>query len=173
MSQLEILPAESEIQYRQVRELLAEHMAWDASQVNQLGLDGQEALDFYYSSGEEALPGGYAPPEGRLFLAAHSGKAAGCGAFHRMDPQACEMRRMYVRPEFRRMQIGRQLTEILIAAAKDAGYAVMLLETTTFMDKAISMYSSVGFKTCPAYYVIPESFRAITVFMQLSLADAR
>ena len=49
----------------------------------------------------------------------------------------------------------------------------MRLETTTFMDKAIAMYSSLGFKTCPAYYVIPESFRAITVFMQLNLADAR
>ena len=161
------------MQYQQVRELLAEHIAWDTSQVSQLGLDGQEALDFYYASGEEALPGVYAPPEGRMFLATHSGKAAGCGAFHRMTQEACEMKRMYVRPEFRRMQIGRQLTETLIAAAKEAGYAVMRLETTTFMDKAIAMYSSLGFKTCPPYYVIPESFRPITMFMQLNLADAR
>jgi ribosomal protein S18 acetylase RimI-like enzyme len=170
---LKILPAASKIQYQQVRELLAEHIAWDTSQVSHLGLDGQEALDFYYASGEEALPGVYAPPEGRMFLATHSEKPAGCGAFHRMDPQACEMKRMYVRPEFRRMQIGRQLTEILIAAATEAGYAVMRLETTTFMDKAIAMYSSLGFKACPPYYVIPESFRAITVFMQLNLADVK
>jgi hypothetical protein len=47
---LEILPAESEMQYQQVRELLVEHIAWDISQVSQLGLDGQEALDFYYAS---------------------------------------------------------------------------------------------------------------------------
>lgn len=45
------------MQYCQVRELLAEHIAWDTSQVSQLGLDGQEALDSYYTSGEEALPG--------------------------------------------------------------------------------------------------------------------
>jgi ribosomal protein S18 acetylase RimI-like enzyme len=168
---LKILPAESELQYQQVRELLAEHIAWDTSQVSQLGLDGQEALDFYYASGDEALPGVYAPPEGRMFLATHSAKAAGCGAFHRMTQQACEMKHMYVRPEFRRMQIGRQLTESLIVAAREAGYAVMRLETVTFMDKAIAMYSSFGFKTCPPYYAIPESFRAITVFMQLDLAN--
>jgi ribosomal protein S18 acetylase RimI-like enzyme len=170
---LKILPAESEMQYQQVRELLVEHIAWDTSKVSQLGLDGQEALDFYYASGEEALPGVYAPPEGRMLLATHSAMAAGCGAFHRMTQEACEMKRMYVRPEFRRMQIGRQLTEALIVAAKEAGYVIMRLETTTFMDKAIAMYSSFGFKTCPPYYAIPESFRAITVFMQLNLVAAR
>jgi putative acetyltransferase len=83
------------------------------------------------------------------------------------------MKRMYVRPEFRRMQTGRQLTKRLIAAAREAGYAVMRLETVTIMDKAIAMYSSMGFEACPPYYVIPESFRAITVFMQLNLADVR
>jgi hypothetical protein len=62
---LKILPAESEMEYQQVRELLVEHIAWDTSQVSQLGLDGQEALDFYYASGDVALPGAYAPPEGR------------------------------------------------------------------------------------------------------------
>jgi ribosomal protein S18 acetylase RimI-like enzyme len=168
---LRILPAESEIQYQQVRELLVEHIAWDTSQVSQLGLDGQEALDFYYASGEEALPGVYAPPEGRMFLATYSGKAAGCGAFHRMTQEACEMKRMYVRPEFRRMQIGRQLTDSLIVAAREAGYVVMRLETVTFMDKAIAMYSSFGFNMCPPYYAIPETFRAITVFMQLNLTN--
>jgi GNAT superfamily N-acetyltransferase len=166
---LKILPAESEFQYQQVRELLGELIAWDTSQVSQHGLNGQEALDFYYASGAEPLPGVYAPPEGRMFLAAHSAKAAGCGAFHRMTRQACEMKRMYVRPEFRRMQIGRQLAQSLIVAAREAGYAVMRLETVTFMDKAIAMYSSFGFKPCPPYYAIPEAFRAITVFMQLDL----
>jgi GNAT superfamily N-acetyltransferase len=170
---LAILPAASEMQYRQVRELLAEHIAWDTSKVSQLGLDGQEALDFYYASGDVALPGPYAPPKGGMFLATHSAKAAGCGAFHKLTREACEMRHMYVRPEFRRMQIGRRLTETLIKAAKEAGYGVMRLETVTFMDKAIAMYSSFGFKTCPPYYVIPASFRPITVFMQVNLADAQ
>ena len=170
---IKIISADSEFQYRQVRELFAELSAWDTSEVSRLGFDGQKALDFYYASGDASLPGAYAPPKGRIFLATHSAQAAGCAAFHEMDREACEMKRMYVRPEFRRMQIGRQLTESLIVAAKDAGYSIMRLETVTFMNKAIAMYSSFGFKTCQPYYLIPEIFRPITVFMQLNLADAR
>jgi ribosomal protein S18 acetylase RimI-like enzyme len=170
---LKIFPAESELQYQQVRELLAELIAWDTFQVNQLGLDGQEALTFYYASGEQTLPGAYAPPEGRMLLATEDSRAAGCAAFHRMDSATCEMKHVYVRPDFRAMGIGRQLTKTLVVAAIEAGYSVMRLETTTFMDKAIAMYSSFGFKLCPPYYEIPESFRPITVFMQLNLTDAR
>lgn len=170
---LKILPAESETQYQQVRELFAELSAWDTSQVSRLGLDGQKALDFYYASGEEALPGAYALPKGRMLLATHSERPAGCAGFYGMNREICELKRMYVRPEFRRSKIGRQLTESLIAAAKEAGYSVMRLETVTFMDTAIAMYRSFGFKTRQPYYVIPESFRAITVFMELNLGDAR
>lgn len=71
-----ILPATSEIQYRQVRELLAEHIAWDTSQVSELGLDGQEALDFYHASGDLQLPGTFVPRDGRMSLATH-GKGGG------------------------------------------------------------------------------------------------
>jgi len=80
---------------------------------------------------------------------------------------------MYVRPEFRRLRIGRQLADALIDVAREAGYGVMRLETTTFMDKAITMYSSLGFHVCNPYYNIPESFRAITVFMQLELTAVK
>jgi hypothetical protein len=61
------------------------------------------------------------------------------------------------------------LTETLIVAAEEAGYVIRRLETTTFMDKAIAVYSSFGFRTCAPYYVIPESFLRITVSMQLDL----
>jgi ribosomal protein S18 acetylase RimI-like enzyme len=80
---------------------------------------------------------------------------------------------MYVRPELRRLGIGRQLAEALIVAAREAGYGIMRLETTTFMDRAITLYSSLGFRTCKAYYPIPESFREITVFMELDLAATK
>ena len=107
-----------------------------------------------------------------FFVMRHDGMAAGCGGVRLFGTAYGEIKRMYVRPEFRRMQFERRLTETLIRAAKEAGYGVMRLETVTFMDKAIAMYSSFGFERCPPYYVIPESFRAITVFMQLNLADA-
>jgi GNAT superfamily N-acetyltransferase len=168
---IQIVPAESPLEYRKVRELLVELTEWDMSQVERLGLDAQGVLDFYHASGDEALPGEYAPPDGRMLLATYSDKAAGCAAFHRMTPDICEMKRMYVRPEFRRMR--RQLTYALIDVAREAGYGVMRLETTTFMDKAITMYSSLGFRVCNPYYTIPESFRAITVFMELELTAVK
>jgi hypothetical protein len=80
---VQIVPADTDAQYRQVRELLAELSAWDMSQVGDMGLDAQQVLDFHYASGEEELPGVYAPPEGRMILAAYSGNAVGCAAFHR------------------------------------------------------------------------------------------
>ena len=170
---LQIIPAESELQYRKVRELLLELTEWDMSQVGRLGLDAQGVLDFYYASGDEALPGEYAPPNGRMLLAMYSDKPAGCAAFHRMTPDICEMKRMYVRPEFRRLRIGRQLAGTLIDVACEAGYGLMRFETTTFMDKAITLYSSLGFRICNPYYSIPESFRAITVFMELELTAVK
>jgi ribosomal protein S18 acetylase RimI-like enzyme len=170
---LQIVPADSQLQYRKVRELLVELTEWDMSQVERFGLDPQGVLDFYYASGDEALPGEYAPPNGCMLLATYSDKAAGCAAFHRMTPDICEMKRMYVRPEFRRLRIGRQLADVLIDVARQAGYRLMRLETTRFMDKAIALYSSLGFRICNPYYTIPESFRAITVFMELELGSVK
>src|SRR5258708_10830010 len=108
------------MQYQQTRELLAEFIAWDAVQLRQLGLDPPAALDFYFASGEEDLPGVYAPPGGRMFLATYSAKAAGCGALRRMTADTCEMKRLYVRPEFRGKQIGLQVAKSLILAAREA-----------------------------------------------------
>jgi ribosomal protein S18 acetylase RimI-like enzyme len=169
---LQIQPAVSEAHFRDVRGLLAEHIAWDTQQTTLLGFDKQEILDFYYASGEVEVPGAQAPPDGCLLLATYSGHAAGCVAFHRMTPDACEMKWMYVRPAYRSKRVGRQLTQALLTAARTAGYSRMRLETTTFMDKAIAMYSSLGFERCQPYYVIPEAFRPVTLFMELDLSAA-
>ena len=169
---IEIVLAETEAQYRQVRKLLEEYIAWDATQLVQLGLDAQAALDFYFASGKEDLPGVYAPPDGRMFLASYSARTAGCGAFHRMTADTCEMKRMYVRPEFREKQIGRQLANELIAGAREAGYSIMRLETTTYLDRAIALYSALGFRACQPYCTIPEDFRKVIVCMELDLRTA-
>src|SRR5882762_4473208 len=168
---LEIVSAEAETQYRQIRELLGELVTWDTAQADQLHLDPKLVLDFCYASGQEELPGAYAPPGGNLLLATHSGKAAGCVAFRRLSPDTCEMKRMYVRPEFRGMGIGRQLVDTLIQTARESGYSLMRLETTIRMDNAISLYSAAGFNVCQPYYTIPESFLAVTVFMELNLTE--
>ncbi|MEX2029533.1 MAG: GNAT family N-acetyltransferase [Anaerolineales bacterium] len=166
---LEIVHAETQDQYGQIRELMAEYIEWDSSQVRQLGLDAQALLDFYYGEGEEALPGEFAPPEGCLLLATDLARAVGCCAFRRLSEETCEMKRMYVRPGFRGQGVARRLAERLIVTARDAGYDRMRLETTSFMQRAQALYSSLGFRTCEAYYTIPQSFRATTIFMELDL----
>jgi len=169
---IEIALARTEEQYRQVRELLEEYIAWDATQLRRLGLDAQAALDFYFASGNEDLPGEYAPPDGRIFLASYSAQIAGCGAFRRLTRDTCEMRRMYVRPEFRGKQIGRQLANELVLEAREAGYNIMRLETTTYLDRAIALYSTLGFRACEPYSTIPEGFRKVILCMELDLRVA-
>ncbi len=165
-------PARTEAQYQQVRALMAELFAWDRSVMDEMGMDSQALLDFYYSGGEEAYPGVYAPPEGCLLVAEHLGKIVGCVAFHQMSADSCEMKRLYVTPEARGLRLGQKLIAVLLEKAREAGYRRMLLETTTFMTKAQELYASFGFRRCEPYYAIPAAFTQLSVFMELSLGPA-
>jgi GNAT superfamily N-acetyltransferase len=167
---LTITRAETETQLQLVRELVAEYIAWDASELERLGLDAREVFEFYFSPDKEALPSKYAPPDGCLLLASWSGEPAGCVAFQRLTEQASELKRLYVRPQFRGKHVGQHLVAALIAAAQDAGYGLMRLETVTFMENAIALYTRFGFRHCPPYYAALESFSNISVFMELDLA---
>jgi len=166
---VEIFPAETEEHFQQIRELIAAYIAWDVSRTAELGLDPEELMRFQYGQGLLDLPGDFAPPRGRLLLATNDAIVVGCGALHPLSSDVCEMKRVYVRPQFRGMGIGRLLASALLANAREAGYARMCLETVTFMDTAIALYESLGFRRCDPYYQIPASFRPITVFMEIDL----
>lgn len=169
---LEIVTAETETHFQQVRELFAELAAFDSALMRELGIDPRPTLEFHYSAREEELPGSFSAPAGRLMLATYGGQTAGCAAFRRMTPAICELKRMYVRPEFRGKQIGRRLADALIQTAREAGYSVMRLETTTYLEKARALYAALGFRERQPYYSIPEPLRELTIFMELNLADA-
>jgi ribosomal protein S18 acetylase RimI-like enzyme len=106
-----------------------------------------------------ALPGDYAAPHGALLLATVDGAAAGCGALrplHDVDyPNACEMKRLYVRPAFRRFGIGRLLAQALMDRGMQAGYSNLLLDTLDDMEAARGLYASLGFEEIPPYYFNP------------------
>lgn len=105
------------------------------------------------------LPGDYQPPEGRAMLALVDGAVAGCGAFRPLAdcdyPNACEMKRLYVRPAFRGFGLGRLLVQALLDEAKRAGYSSVLLDTLDDMEAARSLYASFGFEEVPPYYFNP------------------
>lgn len=108
----------------------------------------------------------YGPPEGRLYLARCGGAPAGCIALRKLDEASCEMKRLYVRPEFRGHQIGSLLIQRLIDDAREIGYRQMLLDTLPFLQSAIRLYRQFGFYGIPCYNDSPLEQ---TLFLRLDL----
>jgi putative acetyltransferase len=105
------------------------------------------------------LPGAYAAPQGALILALVDGDVAGCAAMRPLQdvdyPNACEMKRLYVRRAYRRFGLGRVLAQALLDSAANAGYSTMLLDTLFDMEAARELYASLGFVEVPPYYFNP------------------
>jgi ribosomal protein S18 acetylase RimI-like enzyme len=117
-------------------------------------------LDFQNFDDElAALPGDYVNPRGELWLAYADGQIAGCCAVRPLDgvdhANACEMKRLYVRPAFRGLGLGRRLAEATLDYARLAGYSCILLDTLDEMESARALYAELGFEEVPPYYHNP------------------
>jgi putative acetyltransferase len=104
----------------------------------------------------EGLPGKYAPPTGALFLARLStgtggAEPAGCVALRKLSPGICEMKRLFVRPEYRGLKIGRLLAARIVEEAQMRGYGKMRLDTLDRLKGAVGLYRSMGFRQIPPY----------------------
>ena len=98
------------------------------------------------------LPGDYAPPAGRLLLAEYGGQLAGCVALRQLEDGVCEMKRLYLRPQFRGKGLGRALADRIIAEAREIGYQRMRLDTVeAVMKDAVAMYHRIGFREIATY----------------------
>lgn len=107
-----------------------------------------------------SLPGVYSPAGGTLLLAidespGNLGEAIGCAALRRWEQDACEMKRLYVRPEFRGKGAGRELVKGLIAEARSIGYQRMVLDTLPSMEEAHKLYRALGFREISSYQKNP------------------
>lgn len=154
---LSFCQAETPTQIAQVRELFLEY-------AGSLGF----SLCFQNFDKELAsLPGDYAPPEGRLLLTEYEGQIAGCVALHKLDPDICEMKRLYLRPQFRGKGLGRALADRIIGEARQIGYQRMRLDTVEpVMKDAVAMYRKLGFKEMAPYCANPI---AGALYMELAL----
>ena len=124
-------------------------------------------LDFQNFDEELAdLPGDYRPPEGRLLLALWEQEPAGCVALRKLEPGICEMKRLYARPQFWGLGIGRALCEAAIEEARRIGYQRMRLDTLPSMATAKALYLSRGFREIAPYRYNPIEGAA---FMELML----
>lgn len=133
---LQFVQAESGTQIGQARELFVEY-------AQSLGF----SLCFQNFDKELAeLPGDYAPPSGRLLLAEYERHVAGCVALHKIEDGVCEMKRLYLRPQFRGKRLGLALADRIIAEARQIGYRHMRLDTVeSVMKDAVAMYRKLGF----------------------------
>jgi ribosomal protein S18 acetylase RimI-like enzyme len=97
------------------------------------------------------LPGDYALPKGRLLVALDGTTLAGCVALRKISNEVCEMKRLYVRPEFRGKKHGLGLVQAILQEARAIGYRRMRLDTLPSMKQAVALYRSLGFKEIPPY----------------------
>ena len=154
---INIFQAETVSQIEDVRKLFREYEAW-------LGLD----LCFQGFENElRGLPGRYKRPDGRIFLASADNRLAGCIALRKLDERICEMKRLYLRDNFRGLGLGKKMIEKLIEEAQAIGYSKMRLDTfPPKMGKAVQLYESHGFTEISPYYENPHEG---VLFMELDL----
>lgn len=112
------------------------------------------------------LPGEYGPPLGALLLARFDGRLAGCVALRPLGGEGCEMRRLFVRHQFRGKGVGKRLALAVIEAAREAGHPAIRLGLATWMDEAIAIYRALGFRPIDPYRV--DGVNGF-VFMELPL----
>lgn len=160
---LSLRPASSPSDWEDARTLFREY-------ADSLGVD----LGFQGFEAELAsLPAPYDEPRGTLILAFWDDRLAGCVGIKPLEAGVCEMKRLYVRPEYRGHRIGRGLGEAVLQAGESRGYDRMRLDTLARLESAVALYRALGFAEIPAYYDNPLPERVIYMERPLTPQERR
>jgi GNAT superfamily N-acetyltransferase len=166
---MKIYQAESSEHQQHVRELFWEYLQWANQKVEEtfnVSFDIAAMLE-----ADMQTLAKFSPPDGRLLLGEVDGHMAGVVAMKPLNATICEIKRMYVRPAFRRRGLGHALVQQLVDDAKHIGYKQMRLDSPRFMTAAHALYRSFGFQEIAPYAgsEIPTEFQQHWIFMELRL----
>lgn len=167
---IKISEAHTEAQIDAIRRLMRAFVEWHYKRHDEY----HDLINNYFDAGNfdselANLPGDFASPQGSLLLASEGKNEAGCVALHDLGSGICEMKRMFVNPEFHGKGVGLQLAEAIISKAKNIGYHTMRLDTGPKQKEAQGLYRRLGFKDIKPYYELGEEMRDWLVFMELDL----
>ncbi len=148
------------------------HGAADIAAVKALFLEYAQSLDFSlcfqgFDQEMATFPAKYSPPKGGLLLAKVDGVPAGAVGVWQQAPGVCEMKRLYLKPEFRGLDLGRRLAEGIVEEGRRLGYRAIRLDTLKSMVAARALYATMGFVEVEPYYDNPM---AGAVYMELPLS---
>ncbi len=166
----DVMEAELPSQLDDVRSLITAFVAWH----RQRHVEDIALIERYFDADAfdrelETLPGYYASPKGSLLIAYEDSRPAGCVALRDLGDEICEMKRMFVRPEFRGRGIGLALANRVLENARSLGYHRIRLDTSHRQDEAMNLYRKLGFTEIEPYYDVSDDLRAWLVFFEMRL----
>ena len=166
-----IYQAQSKEDLEHARELFFEFLTWAIEKSKEIYNEDIDIDEMVNRSMSEIDNGVFSPPHGRLIIAKEQNQAIGIGCLKRIRSKTCEIKRMYVRPDYRGKKIGKYLLEKLIQSAKEIGYSKVLLDSARFMEKAHFLYQSLGFREIEIYSEteMTEDFQEHMIYMELEL----
>src|SRR5450432_3860935 len=161
---IEIVPAQTGNALEQVITLSQEYVTWMIAEIQAVypELDIAEFTSEHdYDDIHKKFPGEHVPPSGCLFVARSGDQACGCVALGKLTSDIAEMRTLFVQPAFRGAGVGKKLVEASLNEARNFGYSTVRLDTLAFMDSALKLYRSLGFRDIAPYRNISAELKQV------------
>ena len=159
-----------ESQLEEIRIILNEFLSFLANELNKLpwffNLDVEHEVDFTMKNLDK-----FAEPDGRLLLVEVDGQIAGTISLRKIRGDCGEIKRMYIKPEFRGKKLGNLMIEKVISVSKENGFSKLYLDTALFMSSGVSLYKKFGFKETGSYpeCIVPKELWGEWIFMMKEL----